>query len=182
MLLDRGRLLDVGDPTSIARQYNGLSFERGRHGVFERGELQAGQSVPAEILHAWFESASGETLVSAPQGEHCRLKLDVRFHEDTNDPVFSIGLFDEAGHVAFVAHSHFAEARSGYFRRGQKAQVTIEFENWLAPGRYHLTASVGADTSNLYDKREDFGTLIVFSTKATGGVVDLPHAFRIDRT
>jgi ABC-type polysaccharide/polyol phosphate transport system ATPase subunit len=183
MLLDRGRVIDLGEPASIARQYNALNFDRGRHGVFERGELPAleGPRV-AEIVHAWFESADGQNLVTAPQGERCRVKLDVRFRGESVDPVFAIGLFDELGHIAFVAHSNVEHGSSGRFRPGEKAIVSIEFENWLAPGRYHLTASVYGDRdADLHDKREDFGTLIVYSSKPTGGVVDLPHSFQIER-
>jgi hypothetical protein len=183
MLLERGRMVDVGEPASIARQYNALNFERGRSGVFERGELPGSeQTLVAEILHAWFESSAGEKLVSVAQTESCRVQLDVRFRDDVVDPVFSIALFDEVGHVAFVAHSHLDHGPSGQFHKDEKALVTIEFENWLAPGRYHLTASVGEDPgARLYDKREDFGILIVYSTKDTGGVVDLPHSFQIAR-
>jgi ABC-type polysaccharide/polyol phosphate transport system ATPase subunit len=184
MLLDRGRVVDLGEPASIARQYNALNFDVGRDGVVERGELPAlGQPTVAEIVHAWFESPPGEKVVSATQGESCSVKLDIRFHDGVADPVFSIGLFDEAGHVAFVAHSHMVYGQSGHFEPGETACVTIQFENWLAPGRYHLSASVYRDTdASLYDKREDFGILIVSSSKAGGGVVDLPHTFQIDRS
>jgi hypothetical protein len=184
MLLDRGRVVDLGDPASIARQYNSLNFDRGRHGVFERGELPTVEGpMLAEILHAWFESTAGKKVVTAPHGEPCRLKLDVRFRGEAVDPVFSIGLFDELGHVAFVAHSHLEHGPSGRFHSGEKVVVSVEFENWLAPGRYHLTASVQGDLKGaLYDKREDFGTLIVYSNKPAGGVVDLPHSFQIERS
>jgi ABC-type polysaccharide/polyol phosphate transport system ATPase subunit len=182
MLLDRGRVIDLGEPASIARQYNMLNFDRGRHGVFERGELPALEGLAAEILHAWFESSTGEKVVSAPQGKPCTVKLDVRFRAEAVDPVFAIGFFDELGHVAFVAHSHIEHGPSGRFHAGEKVIVAVEFENWLAPGRYHLTASVYRDMdAGLHDKREDFGTLIVYSNKPAGGVVDLPHSFQIER-
>ena len=183
MLLDRGRIVDIGEPASIARQYNALNFDRGRHGVFERGELPALESeMVAEIVHAWFESSSGEKVVTAPQGEPCTVKLDVRFRAEVVDPIFAVGFFDELGHVSFVAHSNVEHGPSGRFHPGEKVIVAVEFENWLAPGRYHLTTSVYRDQdAGLHDKREDFDTLIVYSNKPAGGVVDLPHTFQIER-
>jgi ABC-type polysaccharide/polyol phosphate transport system ATPase subunit len=182
MLLERGRVVDIGGPAAVARQYNALNFDRGRRGVVERGELAAaGLAMVAEIVHAWFESPSGEKTVSATQGEPCRVKLDVRFRAEADDPLFSVGLFDEAGHVAFAAQSHFDQISSGHFGTGERVTVTVEFENWLAPGRYHLTTSIHSSNADLYDKREDFGTLIVSSNRAAGGVVDLPYSFRIER-
>jgi ABC-type polysaccharide/polyol phosphate transport system ATPase subunit len=184
MLLERGQVVDLGEPASIARQYNALNFDRGRSEVFKRGELGSdGQAMGAEILHAWFESSAGEKIVTVEQGVSCRVKLDVCFRADAVDPVFAIGLFDEAGHVAFVAHSHERYGPSGHFRSGEKASVTVQFENWLSAGRYHLTASVYGDPNfGLADKREDFGILIVSSSQSSGGVVDLPHSFEIART
>jgi ABC-type polysaccharide/polyol phosphate transport system ATPase subunit len=183
MLLDRGRVVDLGEPASVARQYNALNFDRGRHGVFERGELPALEGpMEVEILHAWFESSDGQKVVTAPQGEPCCVKLDVRFRGEAVDPVFSIGLFDELGRVAFVAHSNVDHGSTEQYHPGEKAIVAVEFDNWLAPGRYHLTASVYRDqNAGLHDKREDFGTLIVYSNRPSGGVVDLPHRFRIER-
>ncbi len=72
--------------------------------------------------------------------------------------------------------------RAGSFSAGEKVTVAVEFENWLAPGRYHLTASVYRDEhAGLHDKREDFESLIVYSNKSAGGVVDLPHSFQVER-
>jgi hypothetical protein len=177
-------VVDLGEPTSIARQYNAVNVDRGRRGVFERGELPAlGQPMPAEILHAWFETAAGERTVSAAQGEPCAVKLDARFREGVTDPAFLIGLFDDDGRGVFVAHSHLEHGPSGHFQPGDRAHVTLEFENWLAPGRYHLAASIYGDPdTGLFDKREDFGTLIVKSNRAAVGAVDLPHSFQIARS
>ena len=57
MLLDRGRVVDIGDPTSIARQYNEINFRRIREeagGTRPRARTQS--SAPAEVVNAWFES------------------------------------------------------------------------------------------------------------------------------
>jgi hypothetical protein len=63
------------------------------------------------------------------------------------------------------------------------AVIRTRFENWLAPGRYRLTASVTADGlgANAYDLRNDLTTIIVHAGKSGGGAVDLPHTFEIDR-
>ena len=61
--------------------------------------------------------------------------------------------------------------------------VRLRFENWLTAGRYTLTPSIapngrGADAIDL---REDLASLVVHGGHFTGGVVDLPHGFEIER-
>jgi ABC-type polysaccharide/polyol phosphate transport system ATPase subunit len=184
MLMDRGRAIDIGPPASIVRQYNELNFGQIRQETAPPDVPETAARAPiAEVVGAGFESPGGEPLVAVAQGEPCVVRMDVRFNDDAENPQFAFGLFDELGHIAFAAHSHLALGASGRFPAGERATVRVRFENWLAPGRYHLTASIyrdgpGADS---YDKLEDIGSIVVHATKAGGGVVDLPHTFEIER-
>ena len=165
-----------------ARQYNELNFARLRPDPVRERAATRGPAV--ELVAASFESTSGEKLVAVAQGEPCCVRMDVHFHEDVLNPIFSAGVFDELGHVAFVAHSNVTHGPTGPFRAGQEATIRIRFENWLGPGRYHLTASIIRDGpgADIYEKVEDVSSVIVHATKAGGGVVDLPHSFEIEAT
>jgi ABC-type polysaccharide/polyol phosphate transport system ATPase subunit len=184
MLLDRGRVIDIGTPEPIARQYNELNFRRVRDDVKEQGGPEALRRPPvAEVLNAWFESDDGEQIVIAPQGVRLRVRMDIRFHIDTRDPQFAIALRNDAGHLAFATSTQLDQAPTGRFGAGTLAAVRLELENWLAPGRYRLTASVTRDGlgADAFDMREDIATIIVHSGRSGGGAVDLPHQFAIDR-
>ena len=184
MLVERGRVVDIGDPGSIARQYNELNFQRVRREAIEEADPEVFRSSPvAEVLSACFESPDGETLVSAPQREPCYVRMEVRFHADVEDPLFAIALRNDFGLTSFAASTQLDHGSTGRFYAGELAVVRIRFENWLAPGRYSLTASVsrngpGADS---YDAREDISSIIVHTSKTGGGVADLPHSFEIER-
>ena len=56
MLLEHGQMVDIGDPTSIARQYNQHNFRRAR---VRRAGRRRPRSRPRtrrpQVLHAWFE-------------------------------------------------------------------------------------------------------------------------------
>jgi hypothetical protein len=59
----------------------------------------------------------------------------------------------------------------------------LRFENWLAPGRYRLTASVaragfGADVFDAHMSN----SIIVLSDRAGGGIADLPHTLEIEHS
>jgi ABC-type polysaccharide/polyol phosphate transport system ATPase subunit len=193
MLLDSGRVVDIGEPASIARQYNEINFASLRAASAAAQGLPPAKSPsdrqpdserpPAEILGARFESPAGEKIVSAPAGEPCCVTIDVRFHAAVDDPLFAIELRTERGEVAFATSSQSGLGPSGHFRAGQQVTVTLRFENWLAPGRYDLSTAVkrngpGADS---FDTRARIASIIVHANKAGGGAVDLPHTFRIER-
>jgi ABC-type polysaccharide/polyol phosphate transport system ATPase subunit len=182
MLLDAGRVVDISDPRSIAKQYNQLNFALVRQ---QPGELPAeaftGARV-AQVVNAWFESPRGTLTTSAPQGEVCDVRMDVEFMEDLEDPIFSVSLQSEAGHYIFVASTDTSRVETGRFAAGTTASVRLSFDNHLAPGRYRLFATaaragLGADVLDAHIS----SSLIVIPTQVGGGLADLPHHFDIER-
>jgi hypothetical protein len=138
----------------------------------------------AELLSGVFESAEGEPLVGTQQGEPCIVRIEVRFHQDVENPIFAVNLRNDRGETAFATSTQLQGASTGSFRSGETASVRVRFDNWLAPGRYNLEASVTPDGlgANAYDLREQMSTIIVYANRPGGGAADLPHDFEIERT
>jgi ABC-type polysaccharide/polyol phosphate transport system ATPase subunit len=183
MLLERGRMIDVGDPESIARQYNDLNFKVARREQAHSGAAVAPAPAIAKIQTAHFESGDGVPVVSIPQGEPCVVHIEVLFEADAVNPVFAVALRNEFGVTAFAAHSELMYGDSGHFRAGQLATVKLRFDNWLGPARYGLVVSVTADgpAAEIYDLRDDLSSIIVYASDTAGGIVDLPHTFEVER-
>ncbi len=52
----------------------------------------------------------------------------------------------------------------------------------MSPTKYDLTPSVArAGGADVLDVREDLASVYVHGTRVTGGLVDLPHAFELER-
>jgi hypothetical protein len=136
----------------------------------------------AEIATAVFESTDGEVLVTARQGEPCVVRLEVRFHAPASNPIFGIALRTEAGQPTFAASTNGDGMETGEFAAGSNATVTFRFENWLAPGRYRLSATVARDGigDDLLDLHAD-SSIYVLADHPGGGGVDLPHQIAIRR-
>jgi ABC-type polysaccharide/polyol phosphate transport system ATPase subunit len=186
MLMEEGRVVDVGEPAEIARKYNQLNFRRAR----EEPEVAGGPDLQdmlraapvAEVMNAVFESPTGETLVTAIQGEPCTVRMEVRFHADIENPIFAIVLRNDAGHAVFAASTVVDPNPTGWFRAGEIAVIRIRFENWLGPGRYRLTASVARAGlgDDLLDRHEQ-SSVIVLAERPVGGETDLPNTIEIER-
>jgi len=169
---------------SFARQYNDLNFKVARREHVYAGLAPAPAPAIARLHSARFESADGVPIVSIAQGEPCVVQMEVLFEAEAHNPVFAVALRNEFGVTAFAAHSELGYGDSGHFRAGQLATIRLRFDNWLAPARYTLIASVTADgpSPEIYDLRDDLGSLIVYASDTAGGIVDLPHTFEVERT
>ncbi len=182
MLLERGTVVDIGDPSSIARQYNQHNFRywRAQGGASEE-ELPS-TNPAASVLNARFESPDGEPVVTCGQGESCLVRMHVSFREEIIDPVFSINLLNESNQAAFSTNTEAQQIVTGRFAAGSEATVSLHFENYLSPGRYLLVASVaqpgfGADVIDAHLTN----SIIVLPDNPGGGLADLPHRLDIER-
>jgi ABC-type polysaccharide/polyol phosphate transport system ATPase subunit len=182
MLLERGRVIDVGPPDSIARQYNDMNFNRIRREAAATGVDEPAPAV-ATLESARFESRDGESLVTVAQGEPCCVRLEARFNSYVENPVFAVSLRNEWGMNAFSANTQLQHGETGTFPAGEVAIVRLRFENCLAPGRYTVVASVAQDgpIGAIFDVREDLCSIIVHAGETGGGIVDLPHTFELER-
>jgi ABC-type polysaccharide/polyol phosphate transport system ATPase subunit len=181
MLLERGAVVDIGAPEDIAREYNQVNFGRLPQ-THEEGERH-GDRRAAEITAAWFENVAWENSVALAQGEFCHVCVEVRFHEDVTDPVFGWTLRNEARHAIFVTTSFYEQPHTGSFAAGETVIVRTGFVMRLASSRYTLSPYVAraARAEAVIDIREDLASLLVHSTRHTGGVVDLEQNFEVIR-
>jgi ABC-type polysaccharide/polyol phosphate transport system ATPase subunit len=185
MLMDHGRVVDIGGPTSIARQYNELNFRRIREEALAEGGPETLRRAPvAEMTHAFFEGSTGEPLIAMTAGDPCCVRVEVRFHATAENPIFSIGMRNDLGQISFATSTQLEHGPTGVFHAGDTAVVRVRFDNWLAPGRYDLSAAVSRNGlgDDAYDLREEISMIIVHAPHTGGGAVDLPHKFEIERS
>jgi ABC-type polysaccharide/polyol phosphate transport system ATPase subunit len=178
MLMERGRMVQIGEPRAIGRAYHKLNFGQLPHAA-PAEELSASGTTIAE---AWFENAAGARITSASQEDTLSMCFEVRFGEDLEDPVFAATLRTELGHTIVVAHSDQHGGSSGAFRAGDTAVARFSLPPWLTPSRYTLTPSLaregtGADALALV---EDMTSVVIHGT-TSGGILELPIEARIER-
>jgi ABC-type polysaccharide/polyol phosphate transport system ATPase subunit len=176
MLVERGQVVNIGDPHLIARAYSEVNFGRLVHDAGGR----YGAHAEAEITDAWFENAAGERIDTLVQGEQLRIVIKARFHAALDQPVFGLALRNQDGHTIFATRTDYRGVTVGRCEAGTFATVNVTLDNWLAPSVYRLTPSMAreADSLEALDLREDLATLTVHGAGNAGGVFDTPH--RID--
>jgi ABC-2 type transport system ATP-binding protein len=179
MLIERGRVLEIGEPAEITRRYNEVNFGQAASEAAP-GSGRLGER--ARLGRAWCENVHGQGIVAAAYGDACTVCMEVDFLDTVADVVFGVMLRNEVRHTTFVPTSGWAPV-PGPFGPGDRLLVRLTFENWLAPNRYTLTPKVATTNPEhqVLDERQDIATLLVESPFRTGGTVDIPTSLEIER-
>jgi ABC-type polysaccharide/polyol phosphate transport system ATPase subunit len=181
MLIERGRLLEIGAPSGITRRYNEVNFGQVQG---DPGPADGGGSLGREVRvgSAWCETERGETVVASLYGDTLTVCMEVEFLRQVENAVFGVTFRNEVRHTTFVPTSGNFPV-PGPFAPGEKLLVRLTFENWLAMSRYTLTPTVGTldPEYRLLDQRQDVASLVVESPLRTGGAVDIPTSFEMER-
>jgi hypothetical protein len=136
----------------------------------------------AMLMNAWFEDEHGQHIDNVPTGRRCTFAARVAFKETLTDPVFGVGLSNEADRTIWAASTE--RERTGEFAAGSTAVFRITYDNLLAPGRYYASPWVGRHQGgeHVHDRHRNWTSIIVHGQMtSTGGVVDLAHETSVDR-
>jgi hypothetical protein len=179
LLMERGRIVSMGEPRMIARAYNELNF-----GAIPGQAPAAAEQLtegPAQIRDCWFEDPHGARITSSSQDVPLTLCFEVAFSAPIDQARFALHLRNEVRHTIFATSSDLLELPPGGYAAGDAVVVRARVENWLAPGRYDLTPTVarwgtGAD---VLDIREDLATIVIHGNRHSGGTVEIPHTLEI---
>jgi len=177
LVLERGRIVDLGEPEAITRTYSELNF--GDPAGDDRDRT------PVRVAAAWCEGAGGERIVTAAQGDPVVACFELEVLEPVADPAFGVIFRNDARHTIFVPTTELTGGATGRFAAGERVTVRFGFANRLAPSRYTLTPCIGPGgggfgTHDAYGRGDDLAALAV-TGPVTGGVVDLPVEVRIER-
>jgi ABC-type polysaccharide/polyol phosphate transport system ATPase subunit len=179
MLMERGRMVEIGAPSEIARAYHKLNFGQLPH---EAPQAAADPTTGSAILDAWFENTAGERVTGSSREEALSMCFEARVGEDLEDPVFAATLRNELGHTIVIARSDQHGGTSGSFRAGETVVARFAMPSWLTASRYTLTPSLaragtGADALVV---AEDMASVLIHGA-ATGGILEMPVEVRIER-
>ncbi len=186
MLMDRGRIVELGDPEHVGGSYLELNFQGtqlAEPAAKDEGDPDRRGDGRARIEDLWFEDEDGGPVTAVAQSDDVIIKAVVAFHEAMEHPSVGITVEDGDQKVVFAANSIWVDERTGSFAAGERATLTVRFRNVLAPGRYSVSPAVAKRGTGLElaDHRIRFKSFVSTGTVVTGGLLDLDHDLFIER-
>jgi ABC-type polysaccharide/polyol phosphate transport system ATPase subunit len=183
LLLEKGQPVMLDKPEAVAKRYLDLNF-RYSHSDEGKGTEERSGDGNAKILEAWFEDAEGRRTETLEQGRPCTFRVEVEFMAEVDNPVLGV-VFDNAdGHAVFGTSTEWAGQDTGRFSPGDRATLSVSFENAFAPGRVYATPVVAyrGGGIKLMDRRPNLVSMVVTGTHHSGGMVMLAHDVGFERT
>jgi ABC-type multidrug transport system ATPase subunit len=180
VLLERGKVVRIGEPAEVADAYVDLSF--GESGHADAAEREGGRSGDgtAEIVEAWWEDEHGERQTVLHQARPCSFHARVRFNEAVDNPGIAT-VFENEQHQPLMATStQWTEERPGKFERGDEAVFSVHMDMAFAPGRVYASPWVAKGPHRVLDRRPRLASAVVVGAHVSGGLVDLPHDVRLE--
>jgi lipopolysaccharide transport system ATP-binding protein len=162
MLLDRGKMVAIGDTDTVVRKYLSAGAQSG----------EMDETKPAYISHIVIRNRDGEQS-TFESGKTAWVDVEVTARQNVEKLAVVIWFSDETQYVIFdtaterLGHEPFSLQAGGTYR------CTFELTLNIAHGTFHLCAAVHRyDLQKTYDKREPAATIFIGSTAAVRGAVN----------
>ena len=185
MLLDQGKVVELGDPGDVARRYLRLNFEQGLEPA--KGDADDLQGAGASLLDAWLEDADGNRVTNTEQGRPVRLCSRIEARRSLPDPQFSMAIVNEEDVYVHEFVTSLADSgdASG-LEPGQQVTVSVDVDLRLTPGRYFLHQGVAAvrdsrDPGDVVLWATHVLSFLVFGDRESVGLVTPEHRMRVAR-
>ena len=182
ILLERGELIESGDPQRVGNRYLEVNFQ-GPEPQPRSDEDRFGDG-RADIHECWFEDEHGERATTLPWGRPCALVMRVRFLEPVEDPIFGVVLQNSRRDTVFSANTLASDPEPGRFDAGEEITVRLAFDMVFTSDRYHATPAVARAGTGIawIDRRERFASVMITGGRDTDGIVDVAHTIGVERT
>ncbi len=172
MLIDDGKIRQIGEPAETGREYLRLNFEQG---------VDTDGGVPtkvdgARLLDAWIEGDDGERVTTIEHGGQIRLRVEVEILRESSgvNVGFIIANADGLGLFQFGTPVRIGD--DDVIDAGERVTVRADLENPLAPGRYFVHCGVqrdhgGGDALYVHNALD----FVIFGGQRAHGIISIDH-------
>ena len=177
LLLNNGDIVEIGDPTEVARRYLRLNFEE----MAARSDGAVAWSEDLRILDVWLEDGQGKRVTNLERGQPIRLRLRLEALQPVEDPLFGLAIANQNDLPIYEFAEPLPEKMGQALRPGQRVTISIDAENSLAPGHYYLHHGISrkrtpGDAALFAPRLLGF---VVYGTTESNAAVDVRHEMTV---
>jgi len=160
ILLDKGHLVERGDPGDISDYYTALIQKRYAEETKQfsfiqriedekKGKRHRYGNFDAMISEIKLLNSSGEEIGGVVSGEACIIRVKAIFFEDVENAVVGTLIRDRLGNEVFGTNTGFFHQNTGPVTKEEMIIVNFTLEMNIGSGDYSITAAVHPDERGL---------------------------------
>lgn len=149
MLLEGGRVMEIGNPEAVVNRYNLLIARLEEHARITPEADGPGAYGSGEVLITQVSvEGAGSGTAHLSSGEEAVIQVWLESHADLKDVTVGILLRDRYGQDIFGTNSRLMGVPIG-LRRGARLRVDYRLRMDIGVGKYTVTAAVHADETHV---------------------------------
>ena len=195
ILLSEGRMIADGDPQDVLNRYQKIimarenKYEKALAAAQEAGgsvqeQSEDNETAPlsytfrhgdgtAEVLRVDLLNAAGQPVNLVESGEVVRVRMRVRFHAETDDPVCGFLIRNRHGINIYGTNTQIQQVEVGPVQPDDVVEVTFAMNCSLAPDSYSIAVAAHSPAAVSFDWIDGVVFFHVMSPVAMEGVVNL---------
>lgn len=169
MLLSEGKIVEIGNPQSVASKYSKLNQESVEKGVEKQNEDVA----EAKYLKVDIVDEKGQKQQSFSPGETAVFNIAWKGLPASKIESIGINILKQSGEHITGINSRFSKHAKGWKEKGE---IAIKFKLDISPGKYSLLAVAFEEEGKPIDELIEGPKFIVKESKVEwSGLIDLSH-------
>ena len=175
ILLEEGRILEIGDAGDVARRYLELNFEHRRAEKESEDVRFRGGGDVAEFVDVRIVDESGATVTSIEARQPIRIEIEIEAKTRIERPMFGFQILDGDGLQIFAPDPWGLDTplTDRALEPGERVHLRAEVANPLASGHYYVNCALGrlAGQMEMMAFRKHAADFVVYGAKPFGGLV-----------
>ena len=187
LVMYQGNNIFQGSSSEAVVAYSDAIREAARHsnlGVPEEDGLsQRVMTFDAEIERVRVLRSDGEEAAVVNSGAIVIVAIDILFHKDVREPIFSLTVRTPNGNLIYDTTTKWMGIQTPNFSAGERCVVEFQLSINLLEGEYQLGVDVGsADLTHYFDRMERALSFGVKGSEGAQGLVNLNAAIKFIQT
>ncbi|CAG0942025.1 Teichoic acids export ATP-binding protein TagH [Anaerolineae bacterium] len=186
LVMYRGEAIYQGPSSEAVVAYSNAIRQSAREAQLaaptEDGLSQLVMTFDAEIMNVSLLDATGQTANVIKSGDLATIAMDVMFHKDVSQPIFSLNIRTPDGRLVYDTTTLWLNIQTPNFCVNERCRVEFVMKLPLLDGEYQIDVDVAdSKLSHYYDRLEGALGFWVKSDNSAKGLVDLKAEARITR-
>jgi ABC-type polysaccharide/polyol phosphate transport system ATPase subunit len=176
MVIDRGRIDSMGEPSRIARRYLDLNFVPPSEGE------DGGRPGSARIADCWLGEPGGARADSLEFGRDADLWTTIEAAERLDDVEIRVWIENEEGTRVFAVSTLEFGRPLDPFEPGEARRLRVRFANRLVSDAYRVSVAVRsrANPDRVLAVHHRAARFSVVGGEHVGGIYDIDHSLELD--